>query len=182
MWIREKNIDWLPLIHAPTWDRTLSPGVCPDWGSNWRPFCLQEDTPANGATPARACLAFYIPSVGRFVPTLRVVGLHSFPVLIVWMPCDLNVPRCTRPKADGHVRLRSKNVSRTGVLRPTHISPGGSQSVVPQATRTTWDLVREAGPGSHPNLPTHSVGRGPVALPETLRHVAAPELLQQAVP
>ena len=39
----ERNIDQLPLIHAPTGDWTHNPGRCPDQEPNWRPIALQDD-------------------------------------------------------------------------------------------------------------------------------------------
>ena len=36
MW--ERNIDWLPSIHAPTGARTHNPGMCPDRESNPQPL------------------------------------------------------------------------------------------------------------------------------------------------
>ena len=41
---RERNISWLPLIHALTGGQTCNPGTCPDWALNQRPFALREDT------------------------------------------------------------------------------------------------------------------------------------------
>ena len=32
------------LLHAPTGDLARNSGMCPDWESNWRPFCLQVCT------------------------------------------------------------------------------------------------------------------------------------------
>ena len=43
--MRERNIDRLPLAHAPTGDQTHNPGLCPDWKLNWQPFALQDDAP-----------------------------------------------------------------------------------------------------------------------------------------
>ena len=37
---RERNINWLPLVHALTGGRTYNPGMCPDRESNWRPLGL----------------------------------------------------------------------------------------------------------------------------------------------
>ena len=39
----ERDIDRLPLICAPTRERTHNPGMCPDQESNQRPFTLQDD-------------------------------------------------------------------------------------------------------------------------------------------
>ena len=50
----ERNMDWLPLIWTPTWDRTWNLGMCPDWELNPWPFGLRDDAPTNWATPARA--------------------------------------------------------------------------------------------------------------------------------
>ena len=35
-----RNINLLPLVHAPTRDQTCNPGTCPDGKSNWWPFTL----------------------------------------------------------------------------------------------------------------------------------------------
>ena len=39
----EGNINWLPLILAPTWDQTHNPGMCPNWELKQQPFTLQDD-------------------------------------------------------------------------------------------------------------------------------------------
>ena len=42
---RERNINvWLPLVHPQLGDLALTPGMCPDWESNQRPFGLQAGT------------------------------------------------------------------------------------------------------------------------------------------
>ena len=38
---RERNIDKLPVVCAPTGDQTLNLGMCPDQQSNPQPFGLQ---------------------------------------------------------------------------------------------------------------------------------------------
>ena len=38
---RERNIEQLPLPHAPTGDQACSPGMCLDQKLNQRPFALQ---------------------------------------------------------------------------------------------------------------------------------------------
>ena len=48
MW--EKNVDWLLPMCAPAEDQIRSLGVCPDWGSNTRPFGVWINTPTNWAT------------------------------------------------------------------------------------------------------------------------------------
>ena len=40
---RKRNINELPLVHAPTWDWTCNPGMCPDQESNLRHFALLDD-------------------------------------------------------------------------------------------------------------------------------------------
>ena len=47
---REKNI-------KPNQDWTHNLGICPDWELNARPCSLQDDTPTNRVTPARATLS-----------------------------------------------------------------------------------------------------------------------------
>ena len=42
----ERNISWLLLTWAVTWDWTGNPGVCPDQESNWGPYALQVHTQA----------------------------------------------------------------------------------------------------------------------------------------
>ena len=44
---KERNMDWLPLIRAPTRDQTRNPGVCPDWESNLQLFGAQGDAPTS---------------------------------------------------------------------------------------------------------------------------------------
>ena len=39
----ERNIDWSPLVRAPTPDQTRNPGTCPDWESNKQPFVLLDN-------------------------------------------------------------------------------------------------------------------------------------------
>ena len=41
---RERNIDWLPLAHAPAGGQTHSPGMCPDPELNRPPFGSQDNT------------------------------------------------------------------------------------------------------------------------------------------
>ena len=41
MW--ERNIDWLPSVHAPSGHQTCNPGMCPDWESNQWPFSLLDE-------------------------------------------------------------------------------------------------------------------------------------------
>ena len=55
---RERNIDWLPLMHSLIWDRNHKLGMCPDQESNLRLFNLPGDTLTNGATLAQARGAF----------------------------------------------------------------------------------------------------------------------------
>ena len=50
---RERDIDGLPLIHAPTRDQTCKLGMCPDRELNPRHFGLWNDSTMNKATPAR---------------------------------------------------------------------------------------------------------------------------------
>ena len=38
----ERETDWMPLVCAPTGDRTHNLGVCPDGESNLRPFALRN--------------------------------------------------------------------------------------------------------------------------------------------
>ena len=45
--VRERNIDCLPSIRAPTRDRTHNLGMCPDWGWNPQTFGAQDNTPTN---------------------------------------------------------------------------------------------------------------------------------------
>ena len=41
---RERNIDWYPLVYAPARDWTCKVGLCPDQGSNTKPFGAWNDT------------------------------------------------------------------------------------------------------------------------------------------
>ena len=45
--VKERNIDCLPSVRAPTGDRTHNLGMCPDWGSNPQTFGVQDNTPTN---------------------------------------------------------------------------------------------------------------------------------------
>ena len=56
--MRERNIDWLPLLCALTGDWTCNPGMCPDQESNWRPFTLQDE--AQLTEPHQSGLEFTI--------------------------------------------------------------------------------------------------------------------------
>ena len=40
----ERNMDRLPLVHAPSGDQTCNPGMCPDQEWNWQPYALWDDT------------------------------------------------------------------------------------------------------------------------------------------
>ena len=51
--VRE-NINQLPPVHAPTGDQTCNLGMCFDQESSPQHFCLQDGSPTNWATPARA--------------------------------------------------------------------------------------------------------------------------------
>ena len=44
---RERNIDWLSPIYAPTRDLTYNPSMCPDQESNLQPFGVQGNAPTN---------------------------------------------------------------------------------------------------------------------------------------
>ena len=44
---RERNIDWLPSVYAPTGDQICDVGVCPDWGLNLQPLDVRDYTPTN---------------------------------------------------------------------------------------------------------------------------------------
>ena len=52
----ERNIDWLPFVHAPTREKTYNLGMCPDLESNPQPFSLWDDAPTNWAIPPGANL------------------------------------------------------------------------------------------------------------------------------
>ena len=39
----ERNINQLPLVHAPTWKQAHNPGMCPHQESNQGPFTLQDN-------------------------------------------------------------------------------------------------------------------------------------------
>ena len=58
--IQKRNIDWLSLIPAPTWEPTCNPGTCLAWKLNQQPFSLQDDTqataPHQGQTPTSGFL------------------------------------------------------------------------------------------------------------------------------
>ena len=45
--MQERNIDWLPSLHAPTRDRTCNLGMRPDWGLNPQPFDVWDNAPIN---------------------------------------------------------------------------------------------------------------------------------------
>ena len=51
MW--ERNIDRLPLVHAPARDQTCNPGMCPVESVT---FCFARQCPTNQAMPVRAPL------------------------------------------------------------------------------------------------------------------------------
>ena len=38
-----RNIYQLPSVHAPVWDQTHNPGMCPDWESKRQPFSVGDD-------------------------------------------------------------------------------------------------------------------------------------------
>ena len=42
----ERNINWLPHVHAPTGCGTCNPGMCLDWESNPQHWC-RDNTPTN---------------------------------------------------------------------------------------------------------------------------------------
>ena len=48
MW--ERNINWLPPIHALTGDRTHILGMCPDRESNLQPFTVRNNAATKWAT------------------------------------------------------------------------------------------------------------------------------------
>lgn len=45
---RERNINWLPSLHAQIRDRTHNPSVCPNWKSNHQPFGAQDNVQPTG--------------------------------------------------------------------------------------------------------------------------------------
>ena len=47
---RERNIDWLPPVHALTRDWTQNLGMCPDWELNLQPFGVWDEALTNRAT------------------------------------------------------------------------------------------------------------------------------------
>lgn len=47
---RGREIDWLSLLCAPTWDWTHSPGMCPDQELDWWPIALLDN-----ASPTQPC-------------------------------------------------------------------------------------------------------------------------------
>ena len=48
------------LSHALMWDLARNPGTCPDWESNWRPFCSQAAAqPTEPHQPGLYYLLFY---------------------------------------------------------------------------------------------------------------------------
>ena len=58
---RERNIDQLPLVCAPTRDRTWNPGVCPDRESNLGAFGLMDDThPTEPRRSGLLCVCWWI--------------------------------------------------------------------------------------------------------------------------
>ena len=58
---RERNIDQLPLVCAPTGDRTRNPGVCPDRESNLGAFGLMDDThPTEPRRSGLLCVCWWI--------------------------------------------------------------------------------------------------------------------------
>ena len=56
--INMRNIDRLPLVHAPTGDQTCNLGMCPDQELNLQPSSLQDDAPTNWARPTRMWVYF----------------------------------------------------------------------------------------------------------------------------
>ena len=50
------------ILRSPTWDLARSPGTCPDWESNQRPFCLWDD--AHPAEPHQSGLHKHILNMG----------------------------------------------------------------------------------------------------------------------
>ena len=42
---RERNVDWLLPIHAPTENRICNLGVCPDWELNLQLLGIWDDAP-----------------------------------------------------------------------------------------------------------------------------------------
>ena len=44
---RQRNIDWLPPVHALTGDQTCNLGLCADRKLNPQPFRVQDDPPTN---------------------------------------------------------------------------------------------------------------------------------------
>ena len=39
----QRNINWLPLAHAPSGDLACNPGMCSDWELNQQPFALWDN-------------------------------------------------------------------------------------------------------------------------------------------
>ena len=56
MW--ERNINWLPLVHTPSRDRTYNPGMCSD--QEWNQWLLASQTNTQPTELVRAGVAFLI--------------------------------------------------------------------------------------------------------------------------
>ena len=54
--MQERNINQLPLMHAPPRNQTHNPGMCPDWELNQQPFGLQAG--AHSTEPQQPGLFF----------------------------------------------------------------------------------------------------------------------------
>ena len=101
---RERNIDVkekhqsIASHMCPTRSWTCNLGICPEWGSNATPFCLQEDVPTNWTTwQGLACLLSY---------NLRPEHFTTHCFCVVWehrylrrKKININLRLCWRPCA-----------------------------------------------------------------------------------
>ena len=105
MW--ERNIDRLPLAHAPTGDWPCNPGMCPEQELNQQPFALQNDAQLSPTSQDMqgyfvlrkwSCLSFIVLFLFTYFPST-----HIFFVVVVvfyWLcyySCPDFSPLCPPP-------------------------------------------------------------------------------------
>ena len=84
---REGEKHCLPLIGPPTRDQTPNLCMCSDLESNLQPFGLQDDTPTNWATVARAVPDF----LKLFLNSFRIASPDWAVLKVLWAPFKANL-------------------------------------------------------------------------------------------
>ena len=67
--MQQRNVDWLPLVDAPTGERTCDPGRSPDWESDWQPFTLWSDTHLTEPHWSELVFVFHLSGIILAIPS-----------------------------------------------------------------------------------------------------------------